>query len=80
MTDPYHNKLLICFSASDSRVLLYLKQNSETKEYAVIYKKYHMGVPDRRVLLTTFSLSSAMRALAEEIGVQTNGFTTWRKL
>ena len=71
---------MIAFAASDSRVMLYLKQNTETKEYAVVYKKYNMGVPDRKVLLTTFSLSSAMRSLAEEIGVQTNGFTTWRKL
>ena len=73
----YHNNLLYGFVASDSKIVVYLKQDEESKEFAVKVKH-----PDgtRTIVKTSHSLSSALREFAEVIAQFTGGFTTWRVL
>ena len=77
MSVSYHNLLLMGFVASDSKIIVYLKQNEETGEYAV---KVRNGNNNVIIVTTTSSLSSAMRDFAETIAQYTNGFTVWNKL
>lgn len=73
----YHNILLFGVVASDSRTIVYLKQNSETEEYAV--KVLHRD-GTKTVVLTSNSLSTVLREYAETVAQFTNGFTTWMTL
>lgn len=72
-----YNELLFGFVASDSRLTVYLKQSTECNKYAV--KIMHKD-GTKTVVKETYSLSDAVRELAETIAQHTNGFTTWRKL
>lgn len=49
----------------------------ETREYAV--KVMHHG-GTKTVVFKTYSLSSALRELAETVAQFTDGFTTWKEL
>ena len=71
----YHNRLILAFVASDSRIVVYLKQCEESLEYAV---KVRHKDGTKTIVLTSNSLSSAMREFAETIAQFTNGFTNWK--
>jgi hypothetical protein len=73
----YHNKLLYGFVASDSRIVVYLKQSEETTEYVV--KVMHKG-GIKELIKSSYSLSEVLREFAETIAQHTNGFTVWKKL
>jgi hypothetical protein len=75
----YHEKLIIAFVRSDSpRMLVYLKQSEEDKEYAV--KILHPIGNVKTIVYQSYSLSSAMKEMAETIGQFTNGFSTWKTI
>lgn len=71
------NKLVLGFVSSDSKMTVYLKQSEETKEYAV--KVLHFD-NTKTVVLTTYSLSSALREMAETVAQFSGGFTSWRQI
>ena len=73
----YHNKLLQGFVASDSGVVVYLKQCEETTEFAVKVK-HRDGT--RTVVKASYSLSEVLREFAETVAQFSNGFTLWRPL
>lgn len=73
----YHNRLIIGFVASDSKIVVYLKQSDETREYAI--KVMHRD-GTKTVVKVNYSLSGAMREFAETVAQFSNGFTTWRLL
>lgn len=73
----YHNELLYGFVASDSRMCVYLKQSTETKEYIV--KVMHRD-GTKTIVKTSHSLSTVLREFAETIAQFTGGFTVWNKL
>lgn len=70
----YHNRLITGFIASDTRIVVYLKQSDETKEYAV--KVMHRD-GTKTTVKTNHSLSSCLREFAETVAQFSNGFTTW---
>lgn len=72
----FHNQLIIGFVSSD-RVTVYLKQSEDSKEYAV---KVIERDGTKKVWKTTFSLSAALREVAELVAGFTGGFTSWRQL
>jgi hypothetical protein len=76
MDPTYHNEFLFGFVASDSKVIVYLKQSTETREYAV--KTRHNEITT--VVKTSHSLSTALRELAETVAQHSNAFTIWRNL
>jgi hypothetical protein len=73
----YHNRLIIGFVTSNPKMVVYLKQSEETREYAVKVM-HHDGT--KTVVFKTYSLSSALRELAETVAQFTDGFTTWKEL
>ena len=73
----YHNILIQGFVSSDLRMVVYLKQNEDTKEYAVKVK-HPSGV--KTIVKTSYSLSEVLREFAETIAQFTGGFTTWKTL
>lgn len=73
----YHNRLIIGFArSSPSRMVIYLKQCEESREWAV--KTLVNDV--RTVVKTSYSLSEALRELAETVAQYTDGLTSWRAL
>ena len=75
--EPVFDTMLFGFVASDSRITVYLKASTVYSQYRV--KVLHRdGI--KTVVLTTFSLSEALRELAETVAQFSNGFTSWKKL
>jgi hypothetical protein len=71
----YHNRLIQAFQASDTRVVVYLKQCEETGEFAV--KVMHRG-GTKTTVRVSYSLSECLRELAETVAQFSGGFTTWK--
>jgi hypothetical protein len=77
MSSTYHERTLIAFTASDSRVTVYIKQSDETREYAL---KTMRADGRKEFLLKSHSLSTILREFAETVAQHSNSFTTWRQL
>lgn len=72
-----YDKYLLGFVTTDSKIIVYLKQSSDDNKYVV--KVLHRD-GTKTIVKETYSLSGAMREIAETIAQFTGGFTTWRQV
>lgn len=75
-TETFFPTLVFGFKSSD-RVVVYLKVSEANREWAV-----KVMSPDgtKTTVKTSYSLSDALRELAETIAQYTGGFTSWSPL
>ncbi len=75
MTQVY-NQMVVGFVASDSRIVLYVKQEEGTQNFAL--KILQMN--NNKETIATGTLSHVLRQLAENVAQYSNGFTSWKQL
>lgn len=73
----YHNKLLCAFKEHSSGIVVYVKQDEDTREFAL--EVLHRD-GTRTIVRTSYTLSSVMRECAETIAQFSGNFANWDKL